>query len=88
MSNETGSIVIDTPEGIAAYRLLTMRSALHLEVACPGMKASRISVSKVVKAELGFKGNKASLLKQLEDYMEDTKKMVLKTRYTEKTVKK
>lgn len=35
------TIVLDTPEKIEAARWLAVRSALSLEVRCPGMKMSR-----------------------------------------------
>ena len=85
MNNENSLIVIDTPEGIAAYRLLTMRSALHLETL--GMKASRgVNVCKMVKDQYGFKGrDKKEILRQFENYLEGDLGMTLNKRYTERT---
>lgn len=45
------------------YRMLTMRSALRLEVL--GMRHSRGSVYALVKREFGFRGNKQAVLDQL-----------------------
>lgn len=63
--------VIDTPEGIAMFHLLQMKYALKLE--CLGMKHSRGSVYALVKRELGFKGDKRSVLTQLEAHIKATK---------------
>jgi hypothetical protein len=56
----------------AAYirnaRILTLRSALRLEVL--GMKHSRGSVYALVKREFGFKGNKRRVLDQLSTYVD------------------
>lgn len=61
--------------------LLTIRMALQLELQCPGMKATRISAMKVAKTTYGWHGNKASILRQTEDYIEDNFGPLLK-RYT------
>lgn len=64
--NET--IIADKPETVNAYRLLALKGALKMEVI--GLKASRgFSAFKVVKAEFGFKGNKASVLAQYEAHL-------------------
>ena len=64
-------IALDTPEQIEMYRLLSLRSALKLE--CLGMKRRGQSVYSIVKAEYGLKGNKKSVLKQLEQIKEEAK---------------
>ena len=56
------TIVIDTPEGIEAYRLLAIKGALKLETL--GMKHSRGSVYAMVKRDYGFKGNKQKVYDQ------------------------
>lgn len=57
--------VIDTPEGINAYRLLVLRGALRLE--CKGMRRSRgHSASTVIKREFGLKGSNINILDQYE----------------------
>ena len=64
-------ITLDTPEQIEMYRLLSLRSALKLE--CLGMKRRGQSVYSIVKAEYGLKGNKKSVLQQLEEIIEEVK---------------
>ena len=64
-------IILDTPEQIDLFRLLSLRSALKLE--CLGMSRRGQSVYSIVKAEYGLKGNKKSVLKQLEQIIEDIK---------------
>lgn len=65
-TNDT--IICNTPETINAYRLLALKGALKLEVI--GLKASRgFSAFKVVKAEFGFTGNKASVLAKYEAHL-------------------
>lgn len=65
MMGEGRTIVLDTPEQIKAYRLLTLRGALKLEIA--GLKHSRFSAYAIIKKEFGLKGNKQSILFQFED---------------------
>jgi hypothetical protein len=61
-------IICDTPEKINAFRLLTLRSALKLEIA--GLRASRgFSAYKVIKTEFGFKGDKQSVSDQFAAYL-------------------
>ncbi len=64
-------IVLETPEQIAMFRLLSLKSALKLE--CLGMKRRGQSAYAIVKAELGLKGNKKSVLEQLEQIIEEAK---------------
>ena len=64
-------ITLETPEQIAMFRLLSLKSALKLE--CLGMKRRGQSAYAIVKAELGLKGNKKSVLKQMEQIIEDIK---------------
>lgn len=60
------SIVIDTPEGIEAYRMLTLRRGLILEINT-GLKLSRgRSCYAIIKSEYGLRGNKANVLAQFE----------------------
>lgn len=67
------TIVLDTPEQIEAYRLISIRSALAIEVR--GMKFSnRVNVFQQAKAVLTAagikpKGNKPGVWVQLDDYM-------------------
>jgi hypothetical protein len=55
-------IMLNTPEQIEQYRLLTMYQALKLETL--GLKHSKGSVYALIKKQFGLKGNKASVLKQ------------------------
>ena len=64
------AIVLDTPEQIARYRLLTLRAALRLEIA--GMKKRGDSAYKILKAE-GYSGTRAKVLEQLHAHLESTK---------------
>tara|TARA_B100000282_G_scaffold289957_1_gene260328 strand:+ start:571 stop:774 length:204 start_codon:yes stop_codon:yes gene_type:complete len=64
-------IALDTPEHIELYRILSLRSALKLE--CLGMKRRGQSAYSIVKSEFGLKGNKKSVLAQLEQIIEEAK---------------
>jgi len=64
------AIVLDTPDKIARYRLLTLRAALRLEIA--GMKKRGDSAYKILKAE-GYTGTRAQVLEQLHNHLEATK---------------
>jgi dTDP-4-dehydrorhamnose 3,5-epimerase-like enzyme len=55
-------MIISTPEGINAYRLLSIKAALSLEL--KGLRHSRGSVFKLVKTEFKLKGNKQSVYDQ------------------------
>lgn len=65
----TKMIVADTPEAIDRFRLVALKGALKLETL--GMKRRGQSVYSIVKQEFGFKGNKASVLKQLEQKIKE-----------------
>ena len=64
-------ITLDTPEQIDMFRLLSLRSALKLE--CLGMSRRGQSAYSIIKAEYGLKGNKKSVLQQLEEIIEESK---------------
>lgn len=69
-------IVCDTPESINAFSLLAMKGALKLESI--GLRHSRGSVAKLVRAVLKANGRKApadkkELLTQFEFYLRDIK---------------
>jgi hypothetical protein len=66
MSNEL--IVCDTPEQIEMFRLLSMRSALRLEMFGMGRKGK--SMATIIKSQFGWKGKNKELMKQLEDHIE------------------
>lgn len=58
-------------DGMQFYQLCVWKAALKLETL--GMHNSRGSVYALVKKKLGFHGNKASVLKQLVDHIENIK---------------
>jgi len=64
--------VYDTPEKIDLFRFLSLRSALKLEIL--GIKRSRQSACSIIKQEFGFKGNKKSVLQQMEELIAGMKK--------------
>ena len=64
-------ITLDTPEQIDMFRFLSLKSALKLE--CLGMTRRGQSAYSIVKAEYGLKGNKKSVLKQMEQIIEEVK---------------
>jgi hypothetical protein len=57
------SAILDTPEQIATFRLLTLRQMLKLEML--GMTRSGRSAYSIIKQELGLKGSKQSVFNQL-----------------------
>ena len=64
-------IVADTPYKIELYRLLTLKSALKLEVL--GMKGRGRSAYSIIKEELGIKGNKQKVLDQVNQMLDSIK---------------
>ena len=66
-------ITIDTPEKNDLFRFLSLRSALKLE--CLGMRRKGQSAYSIIKAEYGFKGNKKSVLEQMEQIIKEFKKL-------------
>ena len=75
------TIVLSDPVQIEAYHLHALRVALFLEVS--GMANSRESAYAKIKKTYGFKGNRVSVLRQLEDFMEG-QDISIKRRYTQK----
>lgn len=61
--------IIDTPEGIAAYRMLALRGALKLEIL--GMKRRGVSAATIIKKEFDLKGNNKSVLTQYEAILKE-----------------
>lgn len=61
------AIVLDTPEKIARFRLLTLRGALKLEIL--GMKKRGQSAYQTLKNE-GYTGTRAQVLEQLNAHLE------------------
>lgn len=64
-------ITLETPQQIDMGRFIILRSALKLE--CLGMTRRGQSAYSILKAEYGFKGNKKSVLKQVEQIIEEVK---------------
>lgn len=60
-------MIIDTPEKIQAFRLLTLKSMLKLEIA--GMTKRGPSAFSIIKKEFGFKGSKQAVLSQYMDHL-------------------
>ena len=54
------------------YRLLTLRSALELEIL--GMNRRGQSVYSIIKQEFGFKGNKQKVYDQIDAHIQKIKK--------------
>ena len=69
MTNKT--IVVDTHEQIDMFRFLSLRSMLKLE--CLGMSRRGQSAYSIIKAEYGLKGNKKSVLEQMEQIIKEVK---------------
>ena len=63
--------VLDTPEQIDMFRFISLYSMLKLE--CLGMKRRGQSAYSIIKAEYGFKGNKKSVLEQMEKIIKEVK---------------
>ena len=69
---EGGGTVI-TGDSIPVFRLLTLKSALRLEILGMNISRGKRSVYSIVKEELGFKGNKQKVYDQLCNYIEEQK---------------
>jgi len=68
MTTRDKLIVLDTPDDIRAGRILALKGALKIEVRT-GLRRRGQSAYSIVKDEFGFKGNKARVLSQLEDWI-------------------
>lgn len=61
-------MIFDTPEKIAGFRMLTLWSALKLEVI--GMRVSRGRTAfSIIKEEFKLKGNKMKVLEQYNEIL-------------------
>jgi hypothetical protein len=61
-------MILDKPEQIAHFRLLTLRQGLKLEI--KGLKMSRgVSIYAIIKRELGLKGSRISVFNQLSEML-------------------
>lgn len=69
MTSENKTLVFDTPEQIAMVRLLSLRSALHLEMNGMTLSRGRRSASAILKSEFGWTGTKATIMRLLEEHI-------------------
>tara|TARA_R100001443_G_scaffold112618_1_gene126269 strand:- start:278 stop:475 length:198 start_codon:yes stop_codon:yes gene_type:complete len=60
--------LISTPENINKFRLLTLKSALKLEIV--GMHRRGRSAYTIIKQEFNLKGSKTKVLEQFEKLIE------------------
>jgi hypothetical protein len=63
-----------TGEAIELYRLIALKHGLALEI--KGLRRRGDSCYSIVRRELGFRGNKEAVLRQLTDYVEVMKRGV------------
>ena len=63
--------IIDKPEDIDLYSIVTKRSALALEM--KGMKRRGRSAYSIIKEEFGLKGSKQKVFEQLTEIIEAIK---------------
>ena len=68
------SVVIDTPDGIAFVQLLARRGALRLEIR--GMHRRGRSAYAICKEVYGLKGNRESVLAQLNSMIANIQAMI------------
>jgi len=62
-------MILNTPNQIDAFRLLTLRGALRLEVM--GMKRHGRSAYAIVKEEFALKGNKQKVFDQFTEILQE-----------------
>lgn len=60
-------MILDTPEKIARFRLLTLRQALKLELS--GMRG-KFNAYQIIKQETGLKGTRQAVFNQLSSLLE------------------
>ena len=65
------NIMLDKPEEIAVARLLTLRQGLKMEMIGLRLTSKAPTCYSIIKKEFGFKGNKAKVLQQLENFLEE-----------------
>jgi len=56
-------MILDNPDAIMRYKLLTLRQMLKLEIT--GMKRHGRSAYSIIKQELGLKGSRTAVLQEL-----------------------
>jgi hypothetical protein len=61
-------MILDQPEQIEHFRLLTLRQALKLELKGLKMSRGRTAYS-IIKSELGLKGSREAVFKQLSQLL-------------------
>jgi hypothetical protein len=64
-----GVLIADTPEKIAAFRLLSLRGRLQLEL--KGLRFKGGSTFSVVKREFNLKGSRGKVLEQFNTILRD-----------------
>ena len=64
-------MIIDNPEDIDLYSIMTKRSALVMEM--KGMKRRGRSAYSIIKEEFGLKGSKQRVFEQLTEIIEAIK---------------
>lgn len=72
-----GDIIITTPEGIEAFRLLSIKGRLSLEL--KGLKARGGSTFTYVKRQFGFKGSRQKVYDQYVQMLKDRGILLEKT---------
>jgi hypothetical protein len=61
-------MILDDPDQIKIFRLLTLRQGIKLEI--KGMRMSRgVSAYAIIKRELGLKGSRISVFNQLSEML-------------------
>jgi hypothetical protein len=60
-------MILDNPDDIMRYRLLTLRQMLKLELL--GMKRHGRSAYSIIKQELGIKGSRETVFKTISDLL-------------------
>ena len=67
---------------VLKYRILTLKSALKLEISGIKMSRGRTAYS-IIKSEFGFKGTKQKVLSQIESLISDNTKL---TKFVENSI--
>jgi hypothetical protein len=68
--HDSGGFTI-TGDDIRIYRLLTIRRGLRMEIEGMRMTSRGSTCYAIARREFGFKGNRAKVLAQLNDYIND-----------------
>ena len=71
-------MIIDNPNHIELYRMITQKQALKLELV--GLKTRGRTAYSLIKEELGMKGSRENVLKQMNLLLDSMKKKNLKGR--------